>query len=297
VSATQTIDYAALAKQAGAINSRPAGNVDYAALAKQAGAITSQPAQQRTSVWQDIHDAFTSPEADIASATGGATAGSAIVGRALVGLKKLTGDISDWAKGKADAAQTAQQATIAKTGQNPEPIEAYSKRAGYDLLAHTTALANSFLQPENLAITGGVIAANTNPFTGIPVDAALVAHGGYGVVKNAPAASKGDPEAAERMLLSGSEMAGGAAGTAGQARVGYARLVQAFKPAAGPAVVEGGAGAGSSSRRSGGWKDCPHTRHHRPPAESTSNEGNQASGVKQRLGRRDTKSGSRDESG
>lgn len=35
-------DYAALAKQAGAINSLPPGGVDYAALAKQAGAISSQ---------------------------------------------------------------------------------------------------------------------------------------------------------------------------------------------------------------------------------------------------------------
>jgi hypothetical protein len=37
------IDYEALAKQAGAVSSKPAG-VDYAALAKQAGAVDSQPA-------------------------------------------------------------------------------------------------------------------------------------------------------------------------------------------------------------------------------------------------------------
>jgi hypothetical protein len=40
---TQTIDYSALAKQAGAISSQPAGDVDYAALAKQAGAMSSAP--------------------------------------------------------------------------------------------------------------------------------------------------------------------------------------------------------------------------------------------------------------
>ena len=43
---TQTVDYAALAKQAGAINSQPppqSGNVDYEALAKQAGAVSSAP--------------------------------------------------------------------------------------------------------------------------------------------------------------------------------------------------------------------------------------------------------------
>jgi hypothetical protein len=41
--ATQPIDYAALAKQAGAVSSS-APSLDYAALAKQAGAISSQPA-------------------------------------------------------------------------------------------------------------------------------------------------------------------------------------------------------------------------------------------------------------
>src|ERR1700746_3378976 len=56
---TQTPDYAALAKQAGAITSQPAqssGGVDYAALAKQAGAVSSQPAQQpqETGVWAGI---------------------------------------------------------------------------------------------------------------------------------------------------------------------------------------------------------------------------------------------------
>jgi hypothetical protein len=42
------IDYDALAKQAGAISSTPAGGTDYAALAKQAGAINSQPPAQGT---------------------------------------------------------------------------------------------------------------------------------------------------------------------------------------------------------------------------------------------------------
>ena len=41
---TPTVDYAALAKQAGAISSQPApGGIDYAALAKQAGAVSSTP--------------------------------------------------------------------------------------------------------------------------------------------------------------------------------------------------------------------------------------------------------------
>jgi hypothetical protein len=206
------------------------------------------PADNR-SVWQKLHDevrdAFNSPEAVVAGGVGGAgPAGQfgAVGARSLVALEKLTGDAEDWAKGKRDQAELANAANVAHGGQGM-PIAAYTPAAGYDLLARTTGLANSFLQPKNLLITGGVLAANTNPFTGIPVDAALVAHGGYGVATNARRAFGGDPEAAERMLLSGSEMAGGAAGVGGQAVAGYERVAQALKgTAAGEAAVGGGAG-------------------------------------------------------
>ena len=103
---------------------------------------------------------------------------------------------SDWAKQKSNQAQTAKR-NVAKGGA-AVLSKMYSPRAGYDLLSHTAGLVSSFLEPKNLAITGGVIAANTNPFTGVPVDAALVAHGGYGMVKNAPAALQGNPDAAEK---------------------------------------------------------------------------------------------------
>jgi hypothetical protein len=58
------VDYAALAKQAGAVSSQPPAQsqgraVDYAALAKQAGAINSTPpAVQSPSVWQQVKDAL-----------------------------------------------------------------------------------------------------------------------------------------------------------------------------------------------------------------------------------------------
>ena len=70
----------------------------------------------------------------------------------------------------------------------------------------------SALEPKNAALTAGVIAANTNPITAIPVDAALVAHGGYTAATNAPAALKGNPEAVDAALSGASEAAGGAAG-------------------------------------------------------------------------------------
>ena len=66
---TQTIDYAALAKQAGAISSQPppqaAGNVDYAALAKQAGAIDSQPAPPAQSQTQEQPKIPAQPETGV----------------------------------------------------------------------------------------------------------------------------------------------------------------------------------------------------------------------------------------
>ena len=197
---TQTIDYGALAQQAGAISSQAApqsGNVDYAALAKQAGATSSQPAAQAQpdSMWRSLYN-------------------MSILG----GLQRSTQELSNWAQQKADQKRTEELGSIAQGAPSKSLAqETFSPQSGYDLLARTSGLVSSFLGPKNLAITGGVIAANTNPFTGIPVDAALVAHGGYGVYKNSPAALKGDPNAAERALLSGSEMTGGAAGIAGQA--------------------------------------------------------------------------------
>ncbi|MFI5056895.1 MAG: hypothetical protein ACHQLQ_01810 [Candidatus Acidiferrales bacterium] len=172
-------------------------------------------------------------------------------------LQRMAGELSDWAKGKADQAQTANLAKVA-SGQPVNPMEsgALSPRAGYDLLSHTAGLVSSFLEPKNVAITAGVIAANAiGPVTGIPVDMALAAHGGYGVAKNAPAALEGDPDAAERALLSASEMVGGAAGTAAQVRAGYsgiANLIKGTPSGAGAPAVEGGAGPEAGPQAPGG---------------------------------------------
>src|ERR1035437_4293976 len=50
--ADQTIDYTALAKQAGAVSSQPT-SIDYTALAKQAGAVSSQPTSSKPPTWMD----------------------------------------------------------------------------------------------------------------------------------------------------------------------------------------------------------------------------------------------------
>jgi hypothetical protein len=198
MSAGTQIDYAALAKQAGAISSQPipqSGGVDYTALAKQAGAVSSQ-APQLDSFWRRQYDGTVGDK-----------------------LQRAAGDLSDWAQQKADQKGMEDLARTAQTGQAKSFAgEVFSPQTGYDLLARASGLVSSFLKPKNLAMTAGVMAANTNPWTGIPVDAALVAHGGYGVYKNAPAALQGNPQAQENALLSASEMVGGAAGAAGQVR-------------------------------------------------------------------------------
>ena len=202
---TATIDFSDLGAKP--VPQSGGGGVDFSDLGGKVvqaagGATTAQP--QKDSLWRRIYD-------------------TSVLGQ----LRQATGGLSEWAKGKAEQAQTQNLRNVARGGQG-NPVEAFSPRSAYDLLSKTSGFVSSFLDPKSLAITGGVIAANTNPFTGIPVDAALVAHGGYGVAKNARQALAGNPDAAERALLSGSEMVGGLAGTAGQVRAG-ARLVQNLK--------------------------------------------------------------------
>lgn len=142
----------------------------------------------------------------------------------LRNLSEGLGHIADWAEKHRNAAEIAQESEIAKTGKTSTPIAAYTPGAGYDLLSRAARLLSGSTDPKSVLTMAGIGLANTNPFTGIPVDAALVAHGAYGVAKEAPAAFGGDPEAAQRALLSGSEMAGGAAGAAAQVKAAPAAL-------------------------------------------------------------------------
>lgn len=132
-------------------------------------------------------------------------------------VSEQLGKLADWAEGKASKADIENLKKVAG-GERGNEMEAYSPRAGYDLLARVTKLLSGATEPKSVLTTAGVALANTNPVTGIPVDAALVAHGGMGVAKNAKAALGGDPEAAERALLSGAEAVGGAAGVGTQAK-------------------------------------------------------------------------------
>lgn len=134
----------------------------------------------------------------------------------LGAIQKLSGSLADWAQQHADTKAQENLHSVAQGGEG-NAREAVSPRAGYDLLSHGARMISNAFDPKSVAATGAVALANTNPFTGIPVDAALVAHGGYGVAKNAKAAVGGNPDAVEAALLSGSEMAGGAAAAGAQA--------------------------------------------------------------------------------
>src|SRR5260370_2066811 len=111
-------------------------------------------------------------------------------------LQKLAGELSGWAWKKADAENVKDLGRSARgelSGGDPG--------AGYNLLASTAGLVNSFLDPKNLAITGGVVAANTNPFTGIPVYAALVARGRAGRGQKTPGVLGMGPGLLERFFF------------------------------------------------------------------------------------------------
>jgi hypothetical protein len=117
--------------------------------------------------------------------------------------------IGEWAADTAEKNRAENQAAIA-AGQQPPHSEFVNTFLG--MLGSGGKIGGAATSPTNLGIAGGTALANTNPITGIPVDAAIIAHGGYGVVKNAPGAVAGQPEAVQNALMSGAEIAGGVAG-------------------------------------------------------------------------------------
>jgi hypothetical protein len=134
---------------------------------------------------------------------------------------EVAGEVSDWAAKKAAANRAENEVAIA-AGKEPPHSEAANSFLG--MLSSYGKMEKGATEPKNLALAGGVIAANTNPFTAVPVDLALAAHGGYGVYKNAHAALEGNPEAAESALLSGSEALTGATGAAAQGRAAWTKV-------------------------------------------------------------------------
>lgn len=177
---TATIDYEALAKQAGAVKSAPA-KIDYAALAKQAGAISSDVpdtppppstlserysqigAQQRAAAQQESYKAF-GPEAQ----------GQPILSRAGAALKSLGHEATGVGASVLSGVTDPTQAAIMSTGLvDPAIPAAYYATKGTASLAGigepssvATAIKNP--TPENVQapllqgamVAGGASAAN-----------------------------------------------------------------------------------------------------------------------------------------
>jgi hypothetical protein len=98
---------------------------------------------------------------------------------------------------------------VAKTGQDlPGSL---TKQTALRTIGDISGVAEGAFSPTSIAIA----AANTNPWTGIPVDAAFVGHGLFNAGVNAPSAVQGNPDAVQKSLFGLSEAAGGAAGVKG----------------------------------------------------------------------------------
>lgn len=137
---TQTIDYSALAKQAGAISSAPAGGMDYSALAKQAGAISSVPAQQQEDT------GFLDKSIPLDSYSNATLSGVQSIGRgardAATGLWNVIAHPIDTVKGiAAIPGQVAQvPAAVRDINQSADPVGTYAK-VGQDTAGQGAAQA------------------------------------------------------------------------------------------------------------------------------------------------------------
>lgn len=143
---TQAIDYDALAKQAGAVSSQPAGAPDYDALAKQAGAISSTPAATAPPEPKNFGNTTLDEEIPLSSYGNATMAGLQSVGRGIRDAAKGTlelfdprvkegetqitaGPLGRMLQSGVDTAKGAIQvpAAIHDINQSPDPAGAYAK--------------------------------------------------------------------------------------------------------------------------------------------------------------------------
>lgn len=122
----------------------------------------------------------------------------------------LTKHIGDWASGRAEQNRQENLAAAAK-GQLLPHSETTNTALG--MLGSTGKMASGATSMQGLATAGAAAVAPEI------VGPAMLAHGGYSAVKNAPAALKGNPDAVEAALGGLSEAASGGA-VAGQAVAG-----------------------------------------------------------------------------
>jgi hypothetical protein len=123
-------------------------------------------------------------------------------------ISEMNQHIGDWANQKAEQNRQENLAAVAK-GQ-PQPHSEVTNTA-LGMLGSAGKMGT--VTPTQGAIAGAAVLAPE------VVGPALVAHGGYTAIKNAPAAIQGNPDAAEASLTGAAEAAGGGAMT-GEALAG-----------------------------------------------------------------------------
>jgi hypothetical protein len=159
-------------------------------------------------------------------------------GAGFTGVSTAAGEVAEAAKNKAKEAETSELGNIAH-GAAPS-TGAKLKQLGYNTLGSVAGTVSGATSPTSQAIALGTVLAPeiTGP--------ALIAHGGYGVAKNAgDIADKGwTPENAEGLFGSGAEMAGGGATLGEIPKAGGLKNTLTGKAVSKGLEATGGAGLG-----------------------------------------------------
>ncbi len=127
-------------------------------------------------------------------------------GAGLTGVSTAAGEAASSLQSKRDQAEV-QQLKSGKSGY-------FTPATGYDAASRVAGTVSGMASPSGQAAMLGLAVA---PQIAGP---ALIAHGGFTALKNAPRAIQGDPEAAAASLGGLAEAAGGSAVTAGSAATG-----------------------------------------------------------------------------
>lgn len=172
------VDYAALAKQAGATDSQPA-TVDYAALAKQAGATDSQPASAPAPAPKDptMMERVNDPDKTYADLSGGTGLynNATLAGGATVvqGAKQMAQGVLSAAKPPSDSHEQAVAATLGPAGLLAFRMGKGLVGAGQDVGQVKGAIKDINASPDPLGTYGEVVGKTAGQAAGQATVAAL----------------------------------------------------------------------------------------------------------------------------
>lgn len=159
----------------------------------------SQSAAPQGDVFSQIHDEAQPPSPSMLDKLSSGI-NAAWKGLPIGMISELNQHIGDWANNKAE--QNRQENLAAVAQGKPQPHSEVTNTA-LGMLGSAGRMGT--VTPKQGAIAGAAVVAPEI------VGPALVAHGGYTAIKNAPAAIQGNPQAAEAALSGAAEAAGGGA--------------------------------------------------------------------------------------